>query len=197
MSDLVPLQTANYLGMTIDTRAARLFPVFARVEKFLSVAERFRVLSAPSAQLWQVLLGHLASLERLVPHSRLRMRSLQWHLKTHWSPESEPPSLPVPLCQEVKEDLSVNGAGPSSQRGSIRDTCSGSTPVFGCVLVGVGRTPPRSFRVRGVVGEGEVVTHQSSRDEGNVSGIAIISGGGHRSSRDRDVRQLDGCGLRQ
>ena len=51
-------------------------------------------------------LGHLASLERLVPHGRLRMRSLQWHLKTHWSPESDPPSLPVALPREVRRDLS-------------------------------------------------------------------------------------------
>ena len=34
------------------------------------------------------------------------MRSLQWHLKTHWSPESDPPSLPVPLSRKVREDLS-------------------------------------------------------------------------------------------
>ena len=55
---------------------------------------------------WQVILGHLASLERLVPHGRLRMRSLQWHLKTHWSPESDPPSLPVALPEEARRDLS-------------------------------------------------------------------------------------------
>ena len=75
-SDLVPSQTANCLGMTIDTGAARIFPSLAWVEKFLSVVETFCTLSAPPAQLWQVVLGHLASLERLVPHSRLRMRSL-------------------------------------------------------------------------------------------------------------------------
>ena len=105
-SDLVPLHTANYLGMTIDTGAARIFPSLARVEKFLSVAETFCTLSAPPAQLWQVVLGHLAVLERLVPHSCLRMRSLQWYLKAHWSPENDPPSLPVPLSREVREDLS-------------------------------------------------------------------------------------------
>ena len=58
------------------------------------------------AQLWQVILGHLASLEQLVPHGLLRMRSLQWHLKAHWSPESDPPSLLVPLPQEARRDLS-------------------------------------------------------------------------------------------
>ena len=33
------------------------------------------------------------------------MRSLQWCLKTHWSPETDPPSQPVPWSPEVKEDL--------------------------------------------------------------------------------------------
>ena len=63
-------------------------------------------MQSPPAQLWQVILGHLASLERLVPHGRLRMCSLQWHLKTHWSPESDPPSLPVALPEEARWDLS-------------------------------------------------------------------------------------------
>ena len=39
-------------------------------------------------------------------HGRLRMRSLQWHLKMHWSPESDPPSLPVALPEEARRDLS-------------------------------------------------------------------------------------------
>ena len=99
-SDLVPSQTAKYLGTTIDTEAGKDFPSLARVEKFLTVAESFCTMDAPPARLWQVSLGHLASLERLVPHGRLRMRALQWHLK------SDPPSLPVPLPREVKRDLS-------------------------------------------------------------------------------------------
>ena len=105
-SALVPLQTAKYLGMTIDTEAGKVFPPLARVEKFLTVAESFCTMDAPPAQLWQVILGHLASLERLVTHGCLRMRTLQWHLKAHWFPESDPPSLPVPLPREVRQDLS-------------------------------------------------------------------------------------------
>ena len=105
-SDLVPSQSAKYLGMTIDTSAGKVFPSLARVEKFLAVAERFCSMQSPPAQLWQVILGHLASLERLVPHGRLRMRSLQWHLKSQWSPESDPPSLPVALPEEARRDLS-------------------------------------------------------------------------------------------
>ena len=105
-SDLVPLQSAKYLGTTIDTGAGKVFPFLARVEKFLTVAERFCTMQSPPAQFWQVVLGHLASLERLVPHGQLRMRSLQWHLKSQWSPESDPPSLPVALPEEARRDLS-------------------------------------------------------------------------------------------
>ena len=197
-SELVPSQAAKYLGMTIDTGAGKVFPSLARVEKFLSVAERFCAMESPPAQLWQVILGYLASLERLVPHCRLRMRSLQWQLKTHWSPESDPPSLPVALPEEARRDLSwwivrdhlLTG-------GSIRDTCAGSSPVFGRVFVGVGRSPPRSKRVRGVARPGEVAPHQSSRNEGPLPGSSGISGRCHWSSRDSDVRQLDGRGVRQ
>ena len=105
-SVLVPSQSAKYLGMTIDTGAGKVFPSLARVEKFLTVAERFCTMQSPPAQLWQVVLGHLASLEWLVSHGRLRMRSLQWHLKSQWSPESDPPSLPVALPEEARRDLS-------------------------------------------------------------------------------------------
>ena len=45
----------------------------------------------------------------------------------------------------------VDGEGSPVSGGSIRHTCSGSTPVFGRVFVGLGCSPPRSKRVRGVV----------------------------------------------
>ena len=91
----------------------------------------------------------------------------------------------------------VDGEGSSFDGGSIWDTCSGSSPVFGRVLFGVGCSPPRSTRVRGVVRPGEVAAHQSSRDEGTVFGLSVISRRCHWSSRDSDVRQLDGRGVCQ
>ena len=91
----------------------------------------------------------------------------------------------------------MDGEGPSFDGGSIRDTCSGSSPVFGRVLFGVGRSPPRSARVRGVVGPGEVDAHQSPREEGSVPGPSVVSERCHRSPCDSDVRQLDGRGVRQ
>ena len=91
----------------------------------------------------------------------------------------------------------VDGEGSPVDGGSIRDTCAGSSPVFGRVFVGVGCSPPRSKRVRGVVRQGEVAAHQSSRNEGPVPGSSGISRRCQRSPCDRDVRQLHGCGVRQ
>ena len=91
----------------------------------------------------------------------------------------------------------VDGEGSPVDGGSIRDTCSGSTPVFGRVFVGLGCSPPRSKRVRGVVRTGEVVAHQTSRNEGPLPGSSGFSRRCSRSPCDRDVRQLHGCGVHQ
>ena len=91
----------------------------------------------------------------------------------------------------------VDGEGSPVDGGSIRDTCSGSALVFGRVFVGVGCSPPRSKRVRGVVCPREVVAHQSSRNEGPLPGSSGFSRGCSRSLCDRDVRQLHGCGVHQ
>ena len=104
----------------------------------------------------------------------------------HWSPESDPPSLPVPLPREVRWDLSW---------WMVRDHLLMGVR-FGRVLFGVGRSPPRSTRVRGVVGP-EVAAHQSSRNEGSFLRPSGIPRRCHRSSCDSDVRQLDGRGVRQ
>ena len=91
----------------------------------------------------------------------------------------------------------VDGEGSPVDGGSIRDTCAGSAPVFGRVFVGVGCSPPRSKRVRGVVRPGEVVARQPSRNEGPLSGSSGFSRSCSRPPCDRDVRQLHGCGVRQ
>ena len=91
----------------------------------------------------------------------------------------------------------VDSEGSPVDGGSIRDTCAGSAPVFGRVFIGVGCSPPRSKCVRGVVRPGEVVAHQSSRNEGPLSGSSGFSRSCSRSPCDRDVRQLHGCGVRQ
>ena len=82
-SALNPSQSVEYLGMTIDTVAARAYPTLPRIDKFIATARKFLLRRDPPTQRWQVLLGHMSSLEKLVPRGRLRMRSLQWHLNSH------------------------------------------------------------------------------------------------------------------
>ena len=74
-SDLVPSQCRVYLGMRIDTSLYRAFPSEDRVARFRRVVESFTALSDPPAELWLRLLGHLSSLEKLMPGGRLRMRA--------------------------------------------------------------------------------------------------------------------------
>ena len=197
-SDLVPSQSAKYLGMTIDTGAGKVFPSLARVKKFLTVAERFlyHAISPSSA-----LAGGLGppGFAGAVGSSRSTSDALI-------AVASE-----VPVVPRVRPSLAsggfaggsetgpvlVDGEGSPVSGGSIRDTCSGSTPVFGRVFVGLGCSPPRSKRVRGVVRPGEVVAHQSSRNEGPLPGSSRFSRRCSRSPCDRDVQQLQGCGVRQ
>ena len=92
-----------------------------------------------------------------------------------------------------KEDRGVL----SSPGGSVRDSSSGSSSVHGLLLCGLGRSPTRPKGVREVVRRGEDVAHQSSRDEGSLARTAIVSEDSHCPSSDGDVRQLDGCSVRQ
>ena len=195
--DLMPLQTAKYLSMTIDTEAGKVFPSDASREipdgsgellyhgrspgSALAGGPRspgFARAAGPSRSPSDAL-SAVASQGALVPRVR--------------------PSLPSGAFATGSETGSVlvDGEGSSFDRGLIRDTCSGSSPVFGRVLFGVGRSPPRSTRVWGVVGPGEVAAHQSSRDEGAVLGPSVVSRRCHRSSRHSDVRQFDGRGVSQ
>ena len=104
-SDLVPAQRRQYLGMVLDSVKFRAYPSVDRVERFLTLSTSFAAIEAPPAKLWQSLLGHLASLEKLVPGSRLRMRSLQFHLRNHWCQRSGHPWTPVPQSLRCREDL--------------------------------------------------------------------------------------------
>ena len=91
----------------------------------------------------------------------------------------------------------MDGEGSPSHGGAFRDACSGPSPVFGRFSVGVGRTPPRSVGVGGVVSAGEFSAHQSPGDESLIPGSSVLPGDGHVSPCDRDVRQLDGGCLHQ
>ena len=89
----------------------------------------------------------------------------------------------VPVVPRVRPSLASGGFAGGSETGPVLVDGEGS--------------PPRSKRVRGVVCPGEVVAHQSSRNEGPLPGSSGFSRRCSRSPCDRDVRQLHGCGVRQ
>ena len=186
-SDLVPSQTAKYLGMTIDTKAGKVFPSGASQKipdgsgellyhgcspgSALAGDPRSPVFAraAGSSRSPSDALIAVASEGALVPRVRPSLSSGAFATGSETGP------------------VLVDGEGPSVDGGSIQDTCYGSSPVFGRVLFGVGRSPPRSTRVRGVVGPGEVAAHQSSQNEGSFLRPSGIPRRYHRSSRDSDV----------
>ena len=195
--DLVPSQTAKYLGMTIDTKAGKVFQSGASREipdgsgellyhgrspsSALAGDPRspFFARAAGSSQSPSDALLAVASECALVPRVRPSLSSSALATGSETGP------------------VLVDGEGSSVDGGSIWDTCCGSSPVFGRVLFGMGRSPSRSTRVLGVVRPGEVAAHQSSRNEGSFLRPSGILRRCHRSSRDSDVRQLDGRGVRQ
>ncbi|MEL7079526.1 MAG: reverse transcriptase domain-containing protein [Cyanobacteria bacterium J06582_2] len=104
-SALVPSQTAVYLGMELDSRRFWVSPKQKRVDSFLSRLAVFRSCVSPPAVLWQQVLGHMTSLEQFVPGARLRMRLLQFHLRSNWDMVSSPETTLIAVPQGAVEDL--------------------------------------------------------------------------------------------
>ena len=112
-STLTPSQTIVYLGIRIDSQTFRASATPSRIEKFFSIAEEFLSSKVQSAKFWRVLLGHLASLSRLVPNesssigSKSRLGFLgRGYPGSLGSSFSERPSVVVHRGSSRREDLS-------------------------------------------------------------------------------------------
>ena len=96
-SDLIPSQVATYLGIELETSVGLARPSHKRLTNWLSVAEGFTAQQSPPAVQWLQVLGHLVSLEKLVPYGRIRIRPIQWQLRLQWSQSKEKSSKLIPL----------------------------------------------------------------------------------------------------
>ncbi len=94
-SDLIPRQIFTFVGVIFDLILGIARPADHRVDNLLNLCRSFCRLSQPPAALWQQLLGHLTSLERLVPLGRLYMRPLQFALHSQWRQLVDSPSTLV------------------------------------------------------------------------------------------------------
>ena len=104
-SDLVPSQKILYLGMEIDTAVGRVLPAPKRIDRLLELVQQFRASDHQSAWDWLRLLGHLVSLEKLVPWGRMHLRSLQFQLKEYWNQSVNAKKTMVPITSGVILDL--------------------------------------------------------------------------------------------
>ena len=100
-SDLIPSQVATYLGIELDTLVGLARPSHQRVTNWLSAAEGFTAQQSPPAVQWLQVLGHLVSLEKLVPYGRIRIRPIQWQLRLHWAQLREKSSKLIPTRPSV------------------------------------------------------------------------------------------------
>ena len=96
-SELIPSQVSTYLGIELDTSVGLARPSHKRLTNWLSVAEGFTAQQSPPAVQWLQVLGHLVSLEKLVPYGRIRIRPIQWQLRLQWSQSREKSSKLIPL----------------------------------------------------------------------------------------------------
>ena len=99
ISNLVPSQVVQYLGVVIDSTSFRASSSEERISRLQSKAAEFQSCALPPASLWLSLLGVLSSLAHLVPGGRLRMRSLQLCLHRSWvSQDLEAPVYASMAC---------------------------------------------------------------------------------------------------
>ena len=103
--DLTPAQIYQFLGILFDLIHGQAKPTMERIDRLQSIAQPFLSGKTMSAHSWQCLLGHMTSLERLVPLGRLNMRPLQFCLQDQWSAATQPPSDLVSLSQPARRSL--------------------------------------------------------------------------------------------
>ena len=103
--NIIPTQQMIYLGILINTKLGLARPSDDRILKFVNLVQIFKSQEQPPAFQWQQVLGHITSLEKLVPGGRIRTRTLQWQLISHWTQNQSHPSCPIPLDLQCRLHL--------------------------------------------------------------------------------------------
>ena len=128
--DLTPSQIYQFIGILFDLIRGSARPAPARVDKFLDLAESFLATPTHSADKWQQLLGHMTSLEKLVPRGRLFMRPLQYCLQDQWNQCHQPQSHLVTLSPEARSALQWWSDRPHLELGVPLQTSAPDMQLF-------------------------------------------------------------------
>ncbi|XP_068229744.1 uncharacterized protein [Palaemon carinicauda] len=100
-----PTTRTVYLGMEICSVQARAFPTKERIGNLEDLVKPFVRGEPSSLKDWQRLVGHLVSLEKLVPKGRLMLRPAQRDLKEVQALAIQCPSAKLSSSQSIKEVL--------------------------------------------------------------------------------------------
>ena len=103
--DLTPSQIYHFIGILFNLIIGTAQPTPARVDALLQLVEIFLESPTQPAGRWQQLLGHMTSLEKLVPRGRLHMRHLQFCLQDQWNQHFQSQSHLVTLSEEARTAL--------------------------------------------------------------------------------------------
>ena len=96
-SQLTPLQDITYLGYRFLLKHGIVCPPEDRWIKVQKVLEQFLKRPSQKAHSWQILLGHLTALEKIVKLGMAHVRPIQLHLNAHWAQHSDSPFQVVPV----------------------------------------------------------------------------------------------------
>ena len=171
-SSLTPSQVATYLGILLDTRVGLAYPSERRIERWLSISGDFLAGQAQPALLWLRLLGHLASLEKLVPYGRLRIRLIHFQLSDQRS--SSDPGQPGSRDQGFHS--LVENSFESPQRNPTRVPSDRSLPLHSLKCCGFGCSHGRKDRLMEVVRGHERSAHQCAGTECDLAWSPSLRG---------------------
>lgn len=101
-SALQPSQSPQFLGSILDFRAGRALPAPERVGNTVQCAWILLECVTAPARLWMRLLGLIASLTAVLPQCKLRMRVIQLHVLSHYSPRRDSLSRQIPNSNKVR-----------------------------------------------------------------------------------------------
>ena len=157
---------AIYLGISLATRVGLAYPSERRIERWLSISGDFLAGQAQPALLWLQLLGHIASLEKLVPYGRLRIRPIQFQLRSEWSSLQRSSSDPgQPGSRDPGFHSLVENSFESPQRNPTRIPSDRSLPIHRLKCCGLGCSHGRKDCLREVVRGHERSAYQCAGTE--------------------------------
>ena len=102
-SSLIPKQTQDYLGITIQTVPLRVFPTLKRIQKLSLLLQGFLSTRSHPVSFWRQLLGIMSSMSALVSGSRLQMHAFQIRLNV--ASRLQPNGFPVEWDSDCHPDL--------------------------------------------------------------------------------------------